>query len=686
VSSAEAQSTSVVKPNAFVRIDRTSRVTLILPYVEMGQGAYTSQAQLLAEELGVGLDKVSLEAAPPDESLYSHPILRDQITGGSMGLRGSWDTLRLVGASARAMLIEAAAERWRVNVAECTTRLGEVLHTRSNRRIPYGEIADAAAALPVPQDVVLKDPARFELVGRSVKRLDTPAKVTGAAKFGIDARPTGLTHAAVAACPVFGGRVGTVDDRAALGVRGVTQVVRLDNVVAVIADNTWAARKGLAALEVSWDEGVNATINSARLVADCDAALERSGVVASENGDIAAADTRAASRYEATFRMPMLAHLAMEPINCTAHVHDDSCEIWVGCQRLALARRMAAAALGMTVDKISIHNHLLGGGFGRRLEADYVEQAVLIARQVNGPVKVTWSREEDVRHDYFRYHNHSLVRVSLDAQGLPTGFFHRIVGPSVMARWLPIFMQNGIDFDIIGGATGPYAWPAEKVEFVRQEAPQGLMTGNWRGVGATRNLFVVETVVDDLAHSAGRDPAEYRRTLLAKNPRALRVLELAAQEAGWGQPLPSGNGRGLSVLNDFGSFLAQVVDVEVEPSGHVRVKRVVCAVDCGFAVNPDIVRAQIEGGVIFGLSAALYGKITVAKGRIVESNFDDCPVVRMNEAPTVDVHIVRSAEEPGGVGEPGTAALFPALTNAIYSATGVRLYDLPIDTTRLRSA
>ena len=690
VSPAAAQTappaTAALAPNAFVRVDRAGRVVLILPYVEMGQGAYTSQAQLLAEELDVGLDQVTLEAAPPNEALYSHPVLRDQITGGSLGLRGSWDTLRLAGAATRAMLIAAAAERWGVAAGECTAQRGEVLHPASRRRAPYGELVDAAAGIPVPSDVPLKDAARYELVGKSVKRVDTPDKVTGAALFGIDARPAGVKFAAVAACPVFGGKVGSIDDRAALRVRGVTQVVRIEDTVAVVASNTWAARKGLAALQVSWDEGENAAVSTAALVAECDAALERTGLVASESGDTAAAEASAASRYEATFRMPMLAHLAMEPINCTAHVRAGACEIWVGCQRLALARRMAAEALDLPVESVVIHNHLLGGGFGRRLEADYVAQAVRIARQVEGPVKVTWSREEDVQHDYFRYHNHSLVRVGLDAGGRPVSFFHRVVGPSVMARWLPIFTLNGVDLDIVGGATGPYAWPTRRIEYSRQEAPRGLMTGNWRGVGATRNVFVVETVVDDLAHAAGRDPLDYRRALLAENPRALAVLERAASEAGWGRPLPRGRGRGLSVLNDFGSYLALVTELAVEPSGRVRVERVVGAVDCGIAVNPDVVRAQIEGGVIFGLSAALYGKITVANGRVEQSNFDDCPVVRMNEAPPIEVHIMASAEAPGGVGEPGTAGVFPALTNAIYAATGVRLYELPIDTDKLRSA
>jgi CO/xanthine dehydrogenase Mo-binding subunit len=661
-------------------------VILILPYVEMGQGAYTSQAQLLAEELEVDLDQVTLAAAPPDESLYSHPVFGDQITGGSAGLRGSWDTLRLAGATARVMLETAAAQRWGVECSECAARRGEIVHEASGRRATYGALVDDAARLPVPLDIMLKDPASYKLIGRSVKRVDTPEKVTGAAKFGIDALPAGVKFAAVAACPVFGGKLGTVDEQPALRVRGVRQVVKLDDAVAVVADHTWAARKGLAALDISWNEGNNATLDTARLVADCDAALEREGVVAAERGDPEAAEAQAVSRYEAVFRMPMLAHLAMEPINCTAHVREDGCEIWVGCQRLALARRLAAEALGIPLEKVTIHNHLLGGGFGRRLEADYVAQAVRIARQLEGPVKVTWSREEDVQHDYYRFHNHSRVRVGIDAQQRPVSFSHRIVGPSVMARWLPIFFQNGVDLDMVGGATGPYRWPAQRIEYVRQEAPPGLATGNWRGVGPTRNVFVVESVIDDLARAAGRDPLEYRRSLLADSPRALAVLERAADLAGWGRPLPRGRGRGISLLNDFGSYVAEVAEVSVEPSGSLRVERVVCVVDCGVAVNPDVVHAQMEGGIIFGLSAALYGKITVANGRVEQSNFDDCPVLRMNETPSIEVHIVDSAEEPGGVGEPGTAALFPAVTNAIYAATGVRLYELPIDRARLRSA
>jgi isoquinoline 1-oxidoreductase beta subunit len=652
----------------------------------MGQGAYTSQTQLLAEELEVGIDQVTLEPAPPNEKLYSHPLWLGQITGGSGSLSGSWETLRKAGATARALLTSAAAQRWRVDPATCTAHRGEIVHAKSGRRAKYSELVDAAARLPVPAAVVLKDPARFTLVGKPIKRVDSPAKVTGAAKFGIDAMPAGVKFAAVAACPVFGGTLDSVDDRKALAVRGVHQVVKLDNAVSVVADHTWAARKGLAALEITWRNGANATLSTAQIIDDFDAALDEAGVIASSGGDVVAAEAGAASHYEATFRMPMLAHAAMEPVNCTAHVRPDSCEVWVGCQVLGRAQRLAAEASGLPLDKVLVHNYLLGGGFGRRLEADYVTQAVLIAKQVQGPVKITWSREEDIQHDYYRYHNHSRVRVGLDADGRPMSWSHKLVGPAIMARFMPQFYKNGIDYDATDAAAGPYAWANHKVEYVRREAPDGLGTGNWRGVGPTRNAFVVECAIDDLAHRAGQDPADYRRVLLTKAPRALGVLNLVTSKAGWGQPLPAGRGRGVAVLQGMGSYLAQVAEVRVDPSGQVHVERVVCAVDCGIAVNPDIVKAQVEGGIIFGISAVLYGKVTVASGRVEQSNFNDYRVLRMNESPHLEVHIVPSNEPPGGIGEPGTSALMPAMMNAIFAATGKRLYEMPVDAAKLRSA
>jgi isoquinoline 1-oxidoreductase subunit beta len=672
-------------PNAFVRVDKTGAITVTLPYVEMGQGAYTAQAQLLAEELEVDIEQLTLEHAPADEALYSHPVFGDQITGGSAGLRGAWEPLRRAGATTRLLLTQAAARQWRVNASSCTAERGEIVHARSGRRATYAELVDAAASLPIPKNVPLKSPEQFKIVGKSVKRVDTPDKVNGRAKFGIDALPRGVKFAAVAACPVFGGRVASIDDSAAKSIRGVRQIARIDDAVAVIADHTWAARKGLAALKITWNEGANANIDTQALVRECDAALDRAGVVAITRGDIAAAQTQATSYYDAEFRLPMLAHLAMEPINCTAHVRKDSCEIWVGCQRLAMARRMAAEALGLSPRQVTVHNYLLGGGFGRRLEADYVAQAVQIARQVEGPVKVIWSREEDVQHDYFRYHNHSRLRIGLDAKNAPVSFSHKLVGPAVMARWLPVFFQKDVDLDIVSVATGAYAWPHVHVEYVRVEPPVGLNVGNWRGVGASRNAFIVESAIDDLAHRAGQDPLAYRRALLTGSPRLLNVLDRAAELAQWGSPLPPGRGRGISVLDDFGSYVAQVAEVTVDRSGSVRVERVVCVVDCGLAVNPDIVKAQLEGGIVYGVTAALHGKITVANGRIQQSNFDDCPVLRMHDSPRIEVQVVSSAEAPGGVGEPGTAAVFPAVTNAIFAATGKRLFNLPIDPQQLRT-
>ena len=687
VAKAEIQSSSAsFAPNGFVRIDHSGAITLILPYVEMGQGAYTSQTQLLAEELEVRVDQVTLEPAPPNEKLYSHPVWGGQITGGSGSLSGSWEPLRKAGATARTLLTNAAAKRWHVDPASCAAQGGEIVHTKSGRRVKYAELVEVAATFPAPAEVTLKDPSRFALVGKSVKRVDMPAKLTGAAKFGIDALPAGVKFAAVAACPVFGGALGSVDDAKALAVRGVRQVVKLENAVAVIADHTWAARKGLAALDVTWRGGANSTLSTGMIIHEYDAALAETGVIASAGGDVMAAEAAASSQYEAVLREPMLAHAAMEPVNCTAHVRADSCEVWVGCQSLGRAQHRAAEASGLPLEKVIVHNHLLGGGFGRRLESDYVTQVVLIAKQVEGPVKVTWSREEDIQHDYFRGHNHSRVRVGLDAKGNPVSWHHKLAGPAIMARFMPQFYKNGIDFDATDAAAGPYAWRNFKVEYVRREAPEGLNTGNWRGVGITRNAFVVESVIDDLAHRAGKDPVDYRRALLTKAPRALGVLDLATSKANWGQPLSEGRGRGVAVIQGFGSYFAQVAEVRVDPSGQVHVERVVCAVDCGIAVNPDIVKAQIEGGVIFGISAVLFGKITVANGRVEQSNFNDYRVLRMNESPHVEVHIVPSTEAPGGVGEPGTSAIMPTLMNAIFAATGKRLYEMPVDSAKLKSA
>ena len=671
-------------PDAFIRIPTEGNVVLVMSSVEMGQGIYTSMAMLIAEELEVPLDQVTLEHAPADPSRYANPLLGDQITGGSLAIRGIYEPLRLAGATARTMLVNAAARQWNVDPAGCRAEAGAVLHEASSRRVAYGELVEAAAAEPVPQDVALKPARDFKVIGQPVRRLDGPAKVNGAAKFGIDARPEGLSYAAIAICPHFNGTLRALDDTAALQVKGVTQVVRLRNAVAVVADNTWTAKKGLAALTIEWDPGASAGLTTSELERRIEAAVDGPALPFVNEGDVEKAEAENGPAEEFIYRLPILQHSCMEPMNCTVHVRDDGCEVWTGTQVMGRARQAVADVLGLSVDKVMVHNHFLGGGFGRRLDVDGIILATEIARQVTGPVKVTWSREEDTRQDCFRYLNYSKITVTLGPDGLPRSWRHRVIGPSVMARWLPAFTRDGIDLDSMGGAESPYGIANKFTEFARHEAPDGMLTGNWRGVGATRNVPAIEGAIDELAHVAGADPVDYRRRLLGGNPRLLAALDLAAEKAGWPVALPAGSGRGMALSEDFGSFAALVAEVSVGEDGSLTVKRITCAVDCGQVINPDTVDAQIQSGIVYGLSAALYGRITVENGAVVEGNFDDAPVLRMNEMPRIDVHIVPSAEAPGGIGEVGTPGVGPALLNAIFAATGKRLRALPIETSQLR--
>ena len=672
-------------PNAFIRIDRNGPVTLIVPQVEMGQGTYTSMPMLIAEELEVDLDQVRLEPAPPDDKLYSNSLIGFQCTGGSTSVRAFWDPLRRAGATARSMLVAAAAATWKVDPSSCRAQHGAVIHLPTGRKLTYGAVADKAATLPVPDNVALKTPQDFTLIGTPAKRLDSPEKVNGTAAFGIDARPPGVKIATVAACPVIGGRLASLDDGKARAVKGVRQVVRLENAVAVVADHMGAAKKGLAALDITWDDGANATFSTAELVAQLEAAAQKAGVVAVQEGDVAKTMADAADRVEAVYQLPLLAHATMEPMNCTVHVREDGCEIWVGTQVASRAQAAAAQVTGLKPEQVQLHNQLLGGGFGRRLEVDSVIQAVQIARQVDGPVKLVWTREEDIQHDIYRPYYYDRLAAGLDAQRMPIAWSHRVVGSSVEARWQPSALKNGVDTDAVEGAAGPYAFPNVLVDYVRHEPPAGLLTGWWRGVGLTHNAFMVEGFIDELAAAAKRDPVDYRRALLDKAPRARAVLDLAAAKAGWGRALPPGSGRGVAVLFGFGSYVASVAEVAVGKDGQVRVERVVCAVDCGRIVNPDTIKAQMEGGTIFGLTAALYGDITIKAGRIEQSNFDSYQMVRIDEAPAVETYLIDSTEAPGGIGEPGTAAIAPAVVNAVFAATGKRLRQLPIDSSQLRA-
>ena len=684
--SAEAAFADSFAPNAFIRIEGDGRIILTMPYVEMGQGAYTSIPMLIAEELEVELNQLRLEHAPPNEKLYANPLLGVQATGNSNAIRGAWLPLREAGAIARTMLISAAAKRWKVDPAACRARHGKALHPPTGRSIEYGELAAAAAQMPIPKSVGLKRPEDFRLIGTSAKRLDAPAKVDGSAVYGIDALPPGVKFATIAQSPVFGGRLKRVDDAAAKHVKGVRKIVQLDDAVAVVADHMGAAKKGLAALVIEWDDGPHAKLDTAEIARELERATVGSGVAAQNIGDADKAMASAVTKVEATYEVPFLAHATMEPMNCTAHVREDGCDVWVGTQAIARAQAAAAKTAGLPLDKVVIHNHLIGGGFGRRLEVDGVVRAVQIARQVDGPVKVVWTREEDIQHDMYRPYFFDRISAGLDEKGRPVAWSHRFAGSSVIARWLPPGFKDGLDPDTTEGAINlVYALPNMRVEYSRVEPP-GVPTAFWRSVGPSHNVFVTESFIDELAAAAKQDAVAYRLALLDKTPRAKAVLELAAEKAGWGQKLPEGVGRGVSVQFVFATYLAQVAEVEVSGDGAVRVRRVVCAVDCGSVVNPDTVEAQIQSAIMFGVTAALHGEITLKDGSVEQGNFDTYKILRINEAPAIEVHVVQSAEPPGGMGEAGTSAVVPAVANAIFAATGKRLRKMPIDAAQLKQA
>ena len=664
-------------PNAFIRIDHAGKTTLVMPQVEMGQGVYTAVAMILADELDADFTQVVLEHAPPNDKLYGNPIFGIQVTGNSNSIRSFWKPLRNAGAAARAMLMQAAANQWQVDPASCSAASGKVMHAASGRTLAYGDLVDAASSVPVPQNAPLKDPKDFTLIGKPLKRFDTPDKTDGKVVYGIDAMLPGMKFATLAQCPVFGGKVAHVDDSAATAVAGVQKIVVLDDVVAVVGDHMWAAKKGLDALVITWNEGANAKISSVDIWADLRAASQKDGVIAKSVGDVAKGLSQG-DKFDAEYELPFLAHTPMEPLNCTVHVTPGGCEVWVGTQVLTRAQADAAKAAGLPLDKVTVHNHLLGGGFGRRLEADMVATAVRIAKQVDGPLKVVWTREEDIQHDVYRPVYRDTISASLLDSRI-VGWKYRVTGSSIIARWLPPAFQNGIDIDAVDSAVDmPYDIPNLQVEYVRAEPP-AVPTGFWRGVGPNNNVFATECFMDELARKAGMDPISFRRSMLGKSPRLKAALDLVAEKSNWGEPLPARVGRGVSAQPSFGSFIATVVEAEVDDQGEVHLRRVTSAVDTGIAVNPDTIVAQLQGGLIFGLTAALYGEITIDKGRVQQSNFNDYRMLRIDQVPKIDVHVIKSGEDPGGIGETGVTAGPPALRNAIYAATGIALRRLPID-------
>jgi isoquinoline 1-oxidoreductase subunit beta len=676
---ARAAASGPFAPNAFIRIGEDGTIVLIMRDVEMGQGIWTGASMLMAEELDVGLDQVTPDFAPPNDKLYANPILGLQATGGSTSIRADWEPLRKAAAIARAALVQAAAARWNVDPSALTVARGVVSHARSSRTANYGSLVAAALAMPLPTDAPLKERKDWSLIGTPQKRLDTPTKVNGKTVYGIDVQIPGMKIAAVAMCPVLGGKLRHVDGAAARKLPGVLDVLRIEDGVAVVGEHFWAASQGLNALDIDWDFGPHAGLNQADIVKGHEDASLADGIVARREGDPEAAIAGAAIKLDAVYQLPFLAHAPMEPINCTAHVRADAVEIWCGTQVPTRAQNAAAEAAKLPIELVTVHNHMIGGGFGRRLEWEYVGIATSFAKQVSYPLKMIWTREADIQHDRYRPYYFDRIAAGLDANGRILGWTHKTTGSSVTARWAPPGMRkDGIDPDAVECAEDPiYEIAAIKVSWVRHEPP-GLVTAWWRGVGPAHNVFVLESFIDELAHAAKQDPVAFRRPLLRKTPRALAVLELAAQKSGWGSALPAGTGRGIMVQSAFGSFLSVVCEVEVTADRQVRLRRITAAMDCGQAINPDSVRAQIEGGLVFGMTSALYSEITLDQGRVRQSNFNSYRMLRMDETPPIEVHIIDSTEAPGGLGETGTAAAFPALANAVFAASGTRVRRLPL--------
>jgi len=672
-------------PNAFIRIGTDEIVTLIVNKSEMGQGVYTSLPMLVAEELEVDWSKIRIEPAPVDPA-YNHTQWDIQGTGGSTSVWSEWERLRKAGATARAMLVKAAADIWKVNPASCRAEKGFVIHNPTQRRISYGKLVEKASQMEPPKGVPLKEPKDFKIIGKPRRRLDTPEKTNGKAIFGIDAKVPGMLTAVVARPPVFGGRVRSINADKAKAVPGVKGVVQIDSGVAVIADGFWSANKGRDALEVVWDEGPLATLSTSGMREQYMNLVKTPGAVARKKGNPESALSKAARQLKVEYEVPYLAHACMEPLNCLVDLRSDSCEIWTGTQFQTVDRNSAASVVGLKPEQVKIHTTFLGGGFGRRANphSDFVTEAARVAKAVKKPVKVIWTREDDMKGGYYRPMWYDQIAAGLDEKGNLIAWQHTIVGQSILSG-TPFDPKGDVDPASVEGAKEiPYEIPNILVDL---HSPKiGVPVQWWRSVGHSHTAFVVESFIDEVVHAAAQDPYEYRRKLLVKHPRHYGVLKLAAEKAGWGKPLPKGHGRGIAVHESFGSFVAQVAEVSVNPTGEVRVHKVVCAIDCGRIVNPDTIKAQMESGIVFGLSAVLHGEITFQNGRVKQSNFHDYPILRMNESPAIEVYIVPSEEKSGGVGEPGVPPIAPAVCNAIFAVTGERIRRLPIRVEELKKS
>ena len=687
-------------PNPWLSIDGDG-ITFVLEQTEMGQGVNTALAMIIAEELDVDLEQLTIVAAPADRIYGTHSDLGVQMTGGSSSIKSSWQPMRLIGATARQLLINAAAKTWNVDPSQCRTASGVVYHDPSSRKETYQKLADLASTLPVPEPK-FKDPKTYRYVGKDTKRVDLQSKVTGTAKYGIDTVVPNMLVASVVRCPVFGGSLKSLEEAAAKASPGVRHIIKLEYGVAVVADTYWQARTAAKLLALTWNDGSMADISSAGVTELFSNLSKEDGKKVRKDGDVAGSISFAAKTIEAVYETPYLAHATMEPQNCVAHVTPTSCEVWAPTQTPGVCMEAVVGITGLSRDQIKIHTTGIGGGFGRRLIADFVTETVMIAQKANVPVKVIWTREEDMQHDCYRPASYNAMWGGIDKDGTPLFWKHRVVSPSILSQFipqamgsmLPPWLPTGVS-KFMGGAVGwtfkglsaddsstegakdlPYKIPNVLVEY--KHSDPGFPIGFWRSVGHSHQAFMVESFIDELAHLAGKDPYAYRRDLLADHPRNLAVLDRVAAEIGWSKPAPAGVFRGIAQHASFGSFCAEAVEIKKDGAGHLKILRVVAAIDCGPVVNPDGVRAQVEGAIAFGLSAALKGEITFEKGRVVQSNFHDYEVLRMNEAPKIETHIIASDHPATGVGEPGLPPIAPALANAIFAATGKRLRKLPL--------
>lgn len=665
-------------PNAFVRIGPDDSITVMLKHAEMGQGVWTSIPMVLAEELDCDWSKVRVQNAP-NAQVYANNAFGIQGTGGSTSTLECFEQMRMAGATARAMLIEAAALQWKVPAGTCRTENGFVIC--GDRRSSFGDLANAAAKLEAPQNVGLKDASKWTLIGKPTRRLDSLAKVTGTAGFGIDVTRPGLLVALLARAPVFGGTVKQFDATRARAVAGVVDVVQVPSGVAVLARHTWAAKQGRDALEIEWNHGAGASLSTRAMQADYRKRAAKPGLVAKATGNADAVLKSSRKRVEAVYEVPFLAHAPMEPLNCTVEISDAGCEIWTGTQFQGIDQGVVAQILGISPEQVKIHTQFLGGGFGRRANpvSDFIAEAVHVAKAANKPVKLVWMREDDIRGGYYRPMWVSRFSAALGKDGMPSAWTHTVVGQSIAAGtpFAAMMIKDGIDATSLeGAADSPYlaAIPAVRVDLHTPESPIPVLW--WRSVGHSHTGFVVESFVDELAHAARVDPLAYRRKLLPAESRNLRALELAAREFGWGKPLPEGYAAGMAVHESFGSHVAQVAEVSIE-DGKIRVHRVVCAIDCGPVVNPMTVEAQMQSAIAFGLGAALHSEITFKDGKVQQGNFHDYKVLKLDEMPRVEVHVVPSTEKMGGVGEPGLPPIAPAVANALFALTGKRLRKLP---------